>query len=39
MRTTEADMNRAAYIRDFLAITGFFGTVYAWFVVGAALTA
>lgn len=30
-------MNRIAYVRDFLAITGFFGTMYAWFVVGAAL--
>jgi hypothetical protein len=28
-------MKRLAYIRDFVAITGFFGTMYAWFVVGA----
>lgn len=32
-------MNRAAFVCDFLAITGFFGTMYAWFVVGAALVA
>jgi hypothetical protein len=28
-------MKRLAYIRDFVAITGFFGTMYAWFIVGA----
>lgn len=32
-------MTRTAYVRDFLAITSFFGTVYAWFVLGTALTA
>lgn len=30
-------MKRLAYVRDFVAITGFFATMYAWFVVGAAL--
>ncbi len=28
-------MKRLAYIRDVVALTGFFGTMYAWFVVGA----
>ena len=30
-------MNRFAYVRDFVTITGFFATMYAWFVVGSAL--
>lgn len=37
--TGEAIMTRLAYVRDFLAITGLFGTIYGWFFVGAALVA
>ena len=29
--------NRRALTRDFLAITGLFGTLYAWFILGIAL--
>lgn len=36
---TEPKTDRIAFVRDFVAITGFFVTLYAWFVVGAALTA
>jgi len=35
----EAAVQRKAYIRDFLALTGLFGTLYAWFVLGTALVA
>lgn len=28
-------MKRLTYLRDVVAMTGLFGTMYAWFVVGA----
>jgi len=38
-REEEARAQRLAFLRDFLALAGLFGTLYGWLVVGSALAA